>query len=148
VRPKAGGIEARLRFEAAGRVLFVDLDPALPKAVAERLLRFVNEGAFDHSRVAVAPAGEWVRVGDPEGDPYPNGRTAPLLSTPTGKPFERGSVALWQHGADAASLELVVALEDRPDMDADHTRVGTASGEWAQLRHGAVLDQARSEPSP
>lgn len=136
----------RLRFEIAERVFHVQLDPALPSDIAERLLRFIDSGAFDGSRVAVDPRGEWVRLGDPEGDPYPNGRQEPFASHPTGKPFERGSVALWQHGPDAASLELVIVLEDRPDLDADHTRVGSALGDFGVLRDGETLAQARSEP--
>jgi hypothetical protein len=138
---------SRLRLQVGERVLYVELDPDLSAATSERLRQFVDTGGFDGSHVVVDPSGEWVRVGDPEGDSYPNGRTEPLLSTPTGKPFEPGSVALWQYGADAVSLELVVVLEDRPDMDADHTRVGTATGPWAELIGSATVTKAHSEPS-
>jgi hypothetical protein len=135
----------RIRIEIGERVLHVELDPELPAIIADQLRSFVDGGGFDDTRVAVESAGTWVRIGDPEGDAYPNGRKPPFVSLPGGEPFERGSVALWQHGPDAASLELVVMLEDRPDLDADHTRVGTATGDWAPVRDGATLTKARIE---
>lgn len=135
----------RIRVEVGERVLHVDLDPELPAIIADQVRSFVDAGGFDDTRVAAESAGAWVRIGDPEGDAYPNGRKAPILSLPGGKPFERSSVALWQHGPDAASLELVVMLEDRPDLDADHTRVGTATGDWTLVQHGATLSKARIE---
>jgi hypothetical protein len=128
------------------QTLTIVVDPDLAPQVRAALRAFVEQGHFANTRVGAAKDGEWLRVGDPEGDAFPNGRVEPLVSQPSGKPFQRLSVALWQYGLDAASLELVVNLVDRPDLDADHTRVGEANGAWSTLRQGQLLKRAAWNP--
>jgi hypothetical protein len=138
----------QLVVQIDGKALSIRLSPTLPIELASRLRAEVAAGAFDQTRIAVAQTREWLRVGDPEGDGYPNGSTPPLTSLPSGEAFVRYSVAFWQHGIDAANVALVIALEDRPDFDADHTLVGTAGPEWDRVLDGATLERAHVEPAP
>lgn len=128
-----------------GTPVSVELDTDLDLLLRAHLHRAASQGAFDGALTTLDASHTALTVvvrGSESADETPVHPSGSL----NGKPFERYSVALSGQDSDPSRFVLIVALEDRPDLDATNVYLGRANADWSRLPYPGAFAEGNFDP--
>lgn len=132
-----------LVLELENGELSLRLDESAAPAAARRVSELARAGYYDGVAVHRVVEGFVVQFGDPQGDGFGDGKYAALPDERGPAEFAPLDVGMAAFGRDTATTQFFVALARYPQLDGAYTRLGQASGPWAELAPGDIVKKVR-----
>jgi cyclophilin family peptidyl-prolyl cis-trans isomerase len=130
-----------LVFRAPVGVLRIQMDADLAPLTVAHMTALAASGFFRGIVVHRVAPSFVVQFGDPQGDGFGgSGKLVPCETSPV--PFAPMTAGMALAGRDTGSSQLFVALVRAPHLDGEYAAWGTASGPWAELTEGDVIEDA------
>jgi cyclophilin family peptidyl-prolyl cis-trans isomerase len=136
-----GGAQT-LRFDTDVGPLSVTLDPDAAPVAVTRVVELARAGYYDGIVVHRVVPGFVSQLGAPHGDGYggPAGKR-PLRCETSPRPFGALNIGVALAGRDTGSAQIFVTHSRTPHLDGQYAWLGTASGPWAALVDGDVVQK-------
>ncbi|MDX2055527.1 MAG: peptidylprolyl isomerase [Polyangiaceae bacterium] len=118
------------------------LDPRVAPLAVARIIRLVEQGAWNGIQVQRVVPGFVVQFGDVDGDGYQGPSLPPLHSELSPVPFGSLEVGMALAGRDTGTNEVFVTLAPAPHLLGDFPWVGRAEGAFSSLIEGDRIQKA------
>jgi cyclophilin family peptidyl-prolyl cis-trans isomerase len=140
----SGAVPTSLVFRTPVGALRIQMDADLAPLTVAHMTALAASGFFRGIVVHRVAPSFVVQFGDPQGDGFGGaGKLVPCETSPV--PFAPMTAGMALAGRDTGSSQLFVALVRAPHLDGEYAAWGTASGPWAELSEGDVIEGATVE---
>ncbi len=137
--------KTRLTFVTDSGELSMLLDPELAPVAVTRTVDLARDGFYDGVVIHRVVPGFVVQLGDRLGDGYGGAGKEPMACETSPVEFDRLTVGVALGGRDTGSSQLFVTLATFPHLTGDYPLIGTATGDWAAVAQGDVIQKVRVE---